>query len=177
MALIAVTHAVTLDDRDITIRYIHASGPGGQHVNKVATAAQLRYDPAGQRPLPAPVLQKLRAIAGGRMSADATLQITARRYRSQERNRQDALERLVRLLQAAAHRDAPRVPTRPTRTVGILAPHTRTRLICRMIFSLASIVACSQSTTRSAQSPPCRRNRSPRATSASCLRSESSSVG
>ncbi len=113
--MVPVTRSLQLDEHDISVHFIHASGPGGQHVNKVATAAQLHYNPNGRRPLPAHVFEKLRAIAGGRMSAEGTLVITARRHRSQEQNRADALARLVALVRAAAHRERPRVATRPSR--------------------------------------------------------------
>jgi ribosome-associated protein len=115
MALIPVTRGVLLDERDIEVSFIHAGGPGGQHVNKVATAAQLRYNPLGFRPLAPYVLDRLRTIAAGRMSADGAITITARRYRSQEQNRREALERLVALIGDASLRDKPRRPSKPTR--------------------------------------------------------------
>jgi len=113
--MMPVTRSILLDDRDIVVHFIHASGPGGQHVNKVATAAQLHDNPRGHRPLPVYVQNRLRDIAAGRMSIDGTVVITARRFRSQEQNRRDALERLVTLIRKAAVREPPRVATRPTR--------------------------------------------------------------
>ncbi len=94
--------------------FIRASGPGGQNVNKVASAVQLRLDLAAVAGLPADARQRLDHLAGRRLTQDGVLVITARRFRTQERNRQDALDRLVALLRRAALPPNPRRPTRPS---------------------------------------------------------------
>jgi len=113
--MIPVTPHIALDDAEIEECFIRASGPGGQNVNKVATAVQLRFDAVHSPSLPAPVRERLIALAGRRISADGILVITAQRFRTQSRNRADALERLVELIRAAAHPPKSRKPTRPTR--------------------------------------------------------------
>ena len=109
---IRIRAALTLDEAHLEWRFIRASGPGGQNVNKVATAAQVRYD-AGAH-LPPDVLTRLRRFAGRRMSHDGVLTLTARAERTQERNRQQALDRLAAMLRQAAEPPTPRTPTRPT---------------------------------------------------------------
>jgi ribosome-associated protein len=98
-------------ERELQFEYIRASGPGGQNVNKVATQAQLRFNTAN---LPEAVRLRLAKLAAGRLTTDGILLIHARRYRTQEHNRQDALARLVALLRKAAEPPAPRKRTRPT---------------------------------------------------------------
>jgi len=100
-------------DDELGWSFITASGPGGQNVNKVATAAQLRFDVAGSPSLPEPVRARLMQLAGSRLSNDGVLVLTAQRFRSQERNKQDALERLAALIERAAHVPRSRRPTRP----------------------------------------------------------------
>lgn len=115
LLMIHVTDTICIDENEIQFDFVRASGPGGQNVNKVATAAQLRFD-AGQSPaLPEEVRARLMRLAGKRLSVEGVLIIDARRYRTQEQNRVDAIERLSVLIRAAAEPPKPRHPTRPTR--------------------------------------------------------------
>lgn len=100
---------------DLRFEFIRASGPGGQNVNKVATAAQLRFDVRGGGEIPDEIRSRLLQIAANRISAEGILVIDARRFRSQERNKQDAIERLRALLLQAATPPKPRKATRPTK--------------------------------------------------------------
>jgi ribosome-associated protein len=99
--IILVSDQIALHEEDIRVEFVHASGPGGQNVNKVASAVQLRFDTRTQS-LPEDVRQRLLRIANKKVGKDGMLLIEARRYRSQERNRQDALERLVVLVRKAS---------------------------------------------------------------------------
>ena len=109
--MIIITDQLSIAESDISIDFVAASGPGGQNVNKVATQAQLRFNTAG---LPEEVRLRLAKLAAGRLTADGVLLIQARRYRTQEQNRQDALARLAALLRKAAEPPVPRKRTRPT---------------------------------------------------------------
>lgn len=109
-----VTPRIVLDDSELEERFIHASGPGGQHVNKVATAVELRFDAARSPALPEPVRARLLARAGHRLSGAGVIVILAQRFRSQARNRSDARARLAELIRAAAVPPNPRRATRPT---------------------------------------------------------------
>ena len=113
--MIAVTPSLSLDESELEERFIRSPGPGGQNVNKVATAVQLRLDIGASPSLPEPVKRRLIRIAGRRMSNDRILTIDAHRFRTRERNREDALGRLVELIRQAAHQPKPRKKTKPTR--------------------------------------------------------------
>ena len=112
--MIRIDYRISIDERELEERFIRASGPGGQNVNKLATAVQLRFDVRHSPSLPAQVRTRLERLAGRRLTRDGVLVINAQRHRTQERNRQDALERLIALIQRAAVAPVPRRPTKPT---------------------------------------------------------------
>jgi len=113
--LIPINGHLFLDESEIEESFVRASGPGGQNVNKVSSAVQLRFDLSGSRSLPEDVRERLRRLAGHRLTREGVIVIIAQRYRSQERNRQDALDRLVALVRRAAEAPTPRRPTKPSR--------------------------------------------------------------
>jgi ribosome-associated protein len=110
-----ITPDTSLRDEDLTWSFVRASGPGGQNVNKVATAAQLRFDLAGTTALEPAAKERLRALAGRRLTGDGALIIVARNQRTQEANRREALERLADLVRRALVAPKVRRATRPTR--------------------------------------------------------------
>ena len=112
--MIPVTTSIALDENELRMDFIRASGPGGQNVNKVSTAVQLRFNAAGSPSLPDEVRQRLLSLAGSRITDKGELIIEARRFRTQAANRQDAIERLVQLIRQAAEKPAVRHATRPT---------------------------------------------------------------
>ena len=109
------TPDICIPATEIEAQFIHASGPGGQNVNKVASAVQLRFNVAASSSLPEPVKARLQRLAASRLTEDGALIIEARRFRSQAKNREDAYERLCRWIQQAAEPPKPRRPTRPSR--------------------------------------------------------------
>jgi ribosome-associated protein len=111
--MIRVTDSLAISESDLTESFVRSSGPGGQNVNKVATAVQLRFDARGAS-LPEPVYARLMRLAGARATKDGVIVIFADRFRTQERNRADALERLIALIRRAATLPKTRRPTRPT---------------------------------------------------------------
>ena len=112
--MIRITGAISIDERELEEEFVRASGPGGQNVNKVATAVQLRFDVRRSPSLPDDVRARVERLAGKRLTRDGVLVISAQRHRSQEQNRQDALDRLTDLVRRAALPPKPRRPTRPT---------------------------------------------------------------
>jgi ribosome-associated protein len=117
--MIHITRTITIDESEIQEYFVRASGPGGQNVNKVATTVQLRFDVANSRSLPEEVRTRLISLAGNRITEDGILIIDARRFRTQSRNREDAIARLVELIRNAAQRPKIRRKTRPTLTSKI----------------------------------------------------------
>lgn len=114
--MIHVTDSIALQDREIQEEFIRSSGPGGQHVNKSETGVQLRFDVAGSPSLPETVRARLIRLVRGRLTEDGVLIIEAKSYRSQDRNRKDALDRLIALIQKAASPPKPRMKTRTPRS-------------------------------------------------------------
>jgi ribosome-associated protein len=112
--MIRITDTIAIAEREIEERFIRASGPGGQNVNKLATAVQLRFDVRRSPSLPVDIRARLAQLAGRRLTRDGVLVITAQRHRTQERNRDDALARLIELIRRAAAPPIPRRPTKPT---------------------------------------------------------------
>ena len=112
--MIAVTESLSVDEDEIEIRHARASGPGGQHVNKTSSAIELRFDVRGSASLPEAVRQRLERLAGARLTQEGVLVLFAQEHRSQELNRQAAIERLVALIRRATETPKPRKKTKPT---------------------------------------------------------------
>ena len=112
--MIQVTPEISIRERELRLDFIRSSGPGGQNVNKVATAVQLRFDVFRSPSLPEDVRRRLVRIAGKKVSKEGVLLIDARRFRTQERNRQDAVDRLIQWVRRAAEKPKKRVKTKPT---------------------------------------------------------------
>jgi len=113
--MIRITDRISIDEGELEESFIRASGPGGQNVNKLASAVQLRFDVRHSPSLADDVRARLGRLAGRRLTREGVLVITAQRHRTQERNRQDARERLIELIRQAAVPPVPRRPTRPTK--------------------------------------------------------------
>ena len=111
-----ITDDIVIDERELEERFVRASGPGGQNVNKVSTAVELRFDVGRAMSLPAAVRVRLARLAGRRMTDDGVLVLRAERFRTQERNRQDARDRLAGLIREALHEPKRRIATKPTRS-------------------------------------------------------------
>ena len=125
--MLRITPSLSLNDAEIQLEFVRASGPGGQNVNKVATAVQLRFDAAHSPSLPEDVRARLLRLSGLQVTLAGVLVIDARRYRTQARNREDALERLVAVLRRAAVPPTPRTATRVPRGVKELRLEAKRR--------------------------------------------------
>ncbi len=112
--MIEITDRLSIEDDEVEIRHARASGPGGQHVNKTSNAIELRFDVRGSPSLPQEVRERLEKLSGSRLTLEGVLVLFAQGSRSQEMNRQDAIERLVELIKLATIRPEPRKATRPT---------------------------------------------------------------
>ncbi len=126
--MIPVTPSIELDDSELEFAFIRASGPGGQNVNKVATAVQMRFDARRSPSLPNDVSTRLQKLAGSRLTLDGVIVIAANRHRTQERNKADAIERLVELIRKAAQPPPPpRKKTRPSKAAKARRVDAKTR--------------------------------------------------
>ncbi len=126
--MIHITRTITVDESEIKESFVRSSGPGGQNVNKVATAVQLRFDVANSRSLPEEVKMRLISLAGNQITEDGMLIIDARRFRTQGRNREYAADRLVEIIRNAAQRPKIRRRTRPTKASKIRRLESKRRV-------------------------------------------------
>ena len=125
--MIHITRTIAINESEIQLEFIRSPGPGGQNVNKVATSVQLRFNVSNAHSLPGYVRERLVQLAGKRITKDGVLIIEARRFRTQESNRQDAINRLVELIRKATEKPKPRTKTRPTRASKIRRLTTKRR--------------------------------------------------
>jgi ribosome-associated protein len=125
--MIQITDAIAIDESEILEKFVRASGPGGQHVNKTSTAVELRFDVRGSPSLPEDVKTRLEALAGSRLTLEGVLVLFAQNARSQEMNRQDARARLIDLIRQASHRPKRRRPTKPTYSSKLKRLDSKTR--------------------------------------------------
>ena len=129
--MIRITDSISIEDNEIRFDFVRASGPGGQNINKVNSAVQLRFDAPKCRQIDENMLKRLRQVAGHQMKNNGTIIIKARRFRTQERNRQDAIDRLVKLLQKAATKPKHRKKTKPSFASGerrLTSKHHRSQI-------------------------------------------------
>jgi ribosome-associated protein len=136
--MIRVTPTIAIDDKEIMLEFIRASGPGGQNVNRVATAVQLRFDVRQSPNIPEKVRARLSHLAGRRITEEGILVIEAKRFRTQERNRQDALDRLAALIRKASEKPKRRIPTKRSkaskeRTLETKRRRSRTKQMRRSV--------------------------------------------
>jgi len=114
--MVTINDSICLDDNELKFIFIKASGPGGQNVNKVSSAVQLRFDVNATESLTSPIKERLRSIAGNRINEEGILIIEAKRFRTQDKNKEDAVKRLIHLIQQALEVPATRIPTKPGKT-------------------------------------------------------------